>query len=189
MTEENKTKVSGFKYWLNFVWEILKIVIISLAIIVPIRYFLIQPFFVQGASMEPNYLDGDYLIVNEISYRFNEPQRGDVVIFKYPLDTSQFFIKRIIGLPGETVKIEDGRVFILGEEGKQKLILNESEYLRDAYTAGEMEVVLKNGEYFVLGDNRGSSSDSRKWGILSRNLIIGRAWIRAWPFNRLGILD
>jgi len=187
MIEEKKIKVSGFKYWRNFVWEILKIVIISLAIIVPIRYFLIQPFFVQGASMEPNFLDGDYLIVDEISYRLNEPQRGDVVIFKYPLDTSQFFIKRIIGLPGETVKIEDGRVFILNSEGKE--ILNESDYLKDSYTAGGMDVVLKENEYFVLGDNRGSSSDSRKWGILPGDLIIGRAWIRAWPFNRLDVLN
>lgn len=187
MREENKTKVSGFKYWLNFVWEILKIVIISLAIIVPIRYFLIQPFFVQGASMEPNFLDGDYLIVDEISYRLNDPQRGDVIIFKYPQDTSQFFIKRVIGLPGETVKIEEGRVFILNSLGEE--ILNESGYLRDAYTAGAMEVALKDNEYFVLGDNRGSSSDSRRWGVLPRGLIIGRAWIRAWPFNRLNVLN
>jgi signal peptidase I len=189
MTEENKTKVSGFKYWLNFVWEILKIVIISLAIIVPIRYFLIQPFFVQGASMEPNFLDGDYLIVNEISYRLEDPQRGDVVIFKYPLDPSQFFIKRIIGLPGETVKIEEGRIFISTETDKKEIILNESGYLRDAYTAGGMEVLLKDGEYFVLGDNRGSSSDSRKWGVLPRSLIIGKAWIRAWPFDRLRVIN
>jgi len=188
MIKENKTKVSGFKYWLNFVWEILKIVVISLAIVVPIRYFLIQPFYVQGASMEPNFLDGDYLIVNEVNYRFENPQRGDVVIFKYPLDPSQFFIKRIIGLPGETVKIEDGRIFILGED-KKKVILNESDYLRDVYTAGGMEIVLKEGEYFVLGDNRGSSSDSRKWGVLLRSLIIGKAWIRAWPFDRLGVLN
>lgn len=189
MTRENKTKVSGFKYWLNFVWEILKIIVISLAIIVPIRYFLIQPFFVQGASMEPNFLDGDYLIINEISYRFENPQRGDVVIFKYPLDASQFFIKRVIGLPGETVKIEDGRIFISGKNNEKRIILNESDYLSDAYTAGVMEIVLGEEEYFVLGDNRGSSSDSRKWGALQRKLIIGKAWIRAWPFNRLGAFN
>lgn len=189
MTQEKKTKVSGFKYWLGFVWEILKIVVISLAIVVPIRYFLIQPFYVQGASMEPNFLDGDYLIVDEISYRFENPQRGDVVIFKYPLDPSQFFIKRIIGLPGETVKIEEGRIFISGNDETKKIILNESDYLRDVYTAGGLEVSLKDGEYFVLGDNRGSSSDSRKWGTLPKGLIIGRAWVRAWPFNRLEVLN
>ncbi len=187
MNKENKTKVSGFSYWINFVWEILKIIFISLAIIIPIRYFLIQPFFVQGASMEPNFFNGDYLIVNEISYRFEEPQRGDVVIFKYPLDPSQFFIKRIIGLPGETIRIEDGRVFIVNLKTKEKTILDESEYLNDAYTAGNFEITLKDGEYFVLGDNRGSSSDSRKWGPLPRKFIIGRAWIRAWPFTRIEI--
>jgi len=188
MAEENKQKTSGFKYWLDFVWEIAKIVIISLAIIIPIRYFLIQPFFVQGASMEPNFEDGDYLIVDEISYRLDSPQRGDVVIFRYPLDQSEFFIKRIIGLPGETVKISEGRVYIYNQENPQGQILDESQYLPDAYTAGDMEVVLKNGEYFVLGDNRGSSSDSRRWGVLPRDLIIGKAWIRAWPIDRVKIL-
>ena len=189
MVKEQKKQVSGFGYWVNFVWEILKIIFISLAIIVPIRYFLIQPFFVQGASMEPNFFDGDYLIVDEISYRFEEPQRGDVVIFKYPLDPSQFFIKRIIGLPGETVRIEDGRVFIFGGQTKEKIILNESDYLKESYTAGNFEVALKDGEYFVLGDNRGASSDSRKWGPLPRKFIIGKAWIRAWPFPRFKVLN
>jgi len=188
MEKENKTKVSGFKYWLNFGWEILKTVIISLVIIIPIRYFLIQPFFVQGASMEPNFLDGDYLIIDEITYRFDGPERGDVVVFRYPLDTSQFFIKRVIGLPGETIKIEDGRIFIYEKDSQTPIILSEVEYLRDGYTAGNMEVVLKDNEYFVLGDNRGSSSDSRKWGAVPENDIVGRVWVRAWPFNRLEII-
>jgi len=189
MAEEKKQKLSGLKYWLDFVWEITKIVIISLAIIIPIRYFLIQPFFVQGASMEPNFLDGDYLIVDEISYRFEVPQRGDVIIFRYPLDQSEFFIKRVIGLPGETIKIQDGRVFIYNQENPQGVILNEAQYLPDVYTAGDMEIVLKAGEYFVLGDNRGSSSDSRRWGVLPQNLIIGKAWIRAWPVSRVKVLE
>ena len=187
--EEKKLKISGVKYWLNFTWEILKIVIISLAIIIPIRYFLIQPFFVKGASMDPNFLDGDYLIIDEISYRFNEPQREDVVIFRYPLDSSQFFIKRIIGLPGETVKIKDGRVIIYSQESDQEFVLDESAYLEDNYTPGNMEITLGNNEYFVLGDNRNASSDSRKWGGVNIRYITGRAWIRAWPFSRLDILD
>ena len=189
MAEENKQKTSGFKYWLNFSWEILKIVIISLAIIIPIRYFLIQPFFVQGASMEPNFLDGDYLIVDEISYRFEAPQRGEVIIFRYPINQSEFFIKRVIGLPNETIKIQEGRIFIYNQENPKGLILNESTYLSDSYTAGDMELTLKDGEYFVLGDNRGSSSDSRRWGALPRNLIIGKAWVRAWPVDRVRVLD
>src|SRR3989344_8898539 len=90
---------------LAFVWETIKVVVISLAIILPIRYYLVQPFFVKGASMEPSFEDGDYLLINEISYRFSAPERGDVIVFRYPKDRSQFFIKRIVGLPGETVEI------------------------------------------------------------------------------------
>jgi signal peptidase I len=190
LMKEEKLKISGIKYALNFVWEILKIVIIALAIIVPIRYFLIQPFFVNGASMDPNFFDGDYLIIDEISYRFNEPKRGDVIVFRYPLDPSQFFIKRVVGLPGETVKIEDGKVFIYSLEiPEERIVLDESAYLKDDYTPGNLEITLEEDEYFVLGDNRMASSDSRKWGELDEKYIIGRAWIRAWPFNRAELLD
>lgn len=177
------TPKNKFGEVLGFTWEILKIVIISLAIIIPIRYFLIQPFFVNGASMEPNFQDGDYLIVDEISYRFDAPERGDVVIFRYPLDPSQFFIKRLIGLPGESIKVEDGEIFINGK------VLDESEYLQNIDTAGNVEAKLGEGEYFVLGDNRQASSDSRKWGEVDKKFIIGRAWLRAWPFNRAGVLN
>src|SRR3989344_2413481 len=97
---------------LIFIWETIKVVVISLAIILPIRYYLVQPFFVKGASMEPNFEDGDYLLVDELSYRFYAPERGDVVIFRYPLDQSQFFIKRIIGLPSETIEIKNNTVTI-----------------------------------------------------------------------------
>lgn len=188
--KENKPKISGAKYWLNFVWEILKIVIISLAIIIPIRYFLIQPFFVKGASMDPNFLDGDYLIIDEISYRFGEPERGDVIVFHYPLDRSQFFIKRIIGLPGEAIKIEDGQIFVYSQDTPdERVVLDESDYLEDSYTPGNLEITLGEDEYFVLGDNRDASSDSRKWGGVNRDYITGRAWIRAWPFDRLRIVD
>jgi len=188
--QENKPKISGVKYWLDFVWETLKIVIISLAIIIPIRYFLIQPFFVKGASMEPNFQDGDYLIIDEISYRFKTPERGDIIIFRYPLDPSQFFIKRVVGLPGETVKIENGEIIIQNKDGKGS-ILNESKYLSDDddYTAGNVEVNLGDEEYFVLGDNRQASSDSRKWGGVKRKFIIGQVWLRAWPFSRLKVLN
>ena len=190
LMEENKLKISGTKYFLNFVWEILKIVIISLAIIIPIRYFLIQPFYVKGASMDPNFFDGDYLIIDEISYRFSAPEREDVIIFRYPLDQSQFFIKRIIGLPGETVKVEDGKVFIKNKSiASGEFVLDESSYLENISTAGNLEMSLGDDEYFVLGDNRDASSDSRKWGAIKKDYIIGRAWVRAWPFNRVKILN
>jgi len=184
---KQKLKASGFKYWLDFSWEILKIVIISLAIIIPIRYFLIQPFFVRGESMDPSFYNGDYLIIDEISYRFESPERGDVIIFRYPLDKSQFFIKRIIGLPEEKVEIKNGKVFIYSiETPDEKIVLDELEYLEDAYTPGNLIIDLEENEYFVLGDNRNASSDSRKWGELNKKLIIGQVWFRAWPFNRVG---
>jgi len=163
-----------------FFWEIIKIVIIALLIVVPIRYFIFQPFFVRGQSMEPNFENGDYLIIDEISYRFREPQRGEVIVFRYPLNPSQRYIKRIIGLPGETVEIENNKVIIVNEKRSQ--ILDESRYLSPAtLTLGEVRLTLANDEYFVLGDNRYASYDSRRWGPVSKKDIIGRVFLRAWP--------
>lgn len=165
-----------------FIWEIIKIVVISLLIVVPIRYFLIQPFFVRGASMEPNFDDGQYLIIDEISYRFQSPERGEVIVFKYPQDPSQYYIKRIIGLPSETVEITSGYVIIYNQQNPQGKILDESQYLKSGQkTFGDIKITLAEDEYFVLGDNRSASHDSRRWGALKKDYIIGRTWIRAWP--------
>lgn len=171
-----------------FIWEVVKIVVISLAIIIPVRYYLVQPFFVRGASMEPNFDNGQYLIVNEINYRFEDPARGEVIVFKYPFEPSQYYIKRIIGLPGELVEIKDGHVVIYNEEFPQGKTLDESSYLfEEIITQGLIHLKLNEDEYFVLGDNRGSSSDSRQWGILPKDNIIGRVWVRAWPFDTVKI--
>lgn len=176
---QNHTERGGFFY---FVWELIKVSAVALAIILPIRYYVAQPFFVKGASMEPTLEDGDYLIINEISYRFSEPQRGDVVIFRFPNDPRQFFIKRIIALPGETIEIRNNRVVIFNKENPRGLFLDESAYLeRSEITEGNLRVNLAKNEYFVLGDNRLQSSDSRTWGPLDTNLIIGKTFIRAWP--------
>jgi signal peptidase I len=163
-----------------FFWEILKTVIIALLIVIPIRYFIFQPFLVNGQSMEPNFENGDYLIVDEISYHFRQPKRGEVIVFRYPFDPSKRFIKRIIGLPGETVEIEDGKILISGK------VLDEGSYLpKDTFTQsmGIQKITLRDGEYFVLGDNRLSSSDSRSWGPLPRKNIIGRVLFRAFPLK------
>lgn len=173
-------KLVFMKAFFSFIWEISKIVIVALLIVVPIRTFIFQPFFVKGQSMEPNFENGDYLIIDEISYRFREPQRGEVIVFKYPNNPSQRYIKRIIGLPGETVEVKDGKVFIANEQ------LDESSYFPgEIFTPGSAQLSLKNNEFFVLGDNRIASSDSRSWGVLPRNDIIGRVFIRAWPFAAL----
>ncbi|MEX1997262.1 MAG: signal peptidase I [Candidatus Andersenbacteria bacterium] len=170
----------------SFFWELIKVFLIAVAIIIPIRFFLVQPFFVRGASMEPNFQDGEYLIVDELSYRFRSPSRGEVVVFRYPDNPSQFFIKRIVGLPGDMVIVEDGQVTIQNREYQQGVILDESSYLAPTTrTSGTVSYTLGTNEYFVLGDNRPASSDSRNWGALQKELIIGRAWIRAFPVDRL----
>ncbi|MFA5029701.1 MAG: signal peptidase I [Patescibacteria group bacterium] len=182
---------SKTKAVVEFIWEMVKVSIISLVIILPIRYFLIQPFYVKGASMEPNFYDHEYLIIDEISYRFAEPKRGDIVVFKYPKDPSQYFIKRVVGLPGDRVEIKSGRVFITSGSFSGPLT---EEYLMpgmetDLPFEGYSNVTLNNDEYFLLGDNRDQSLDSRVFGPVKRDFIIGRTWLRGWPFTRLTVFN
>jgi signal peptidase I len=164
-------------------WETIEIVLIAMAIILPIRYFLVQPFFVRGQSMEPAFHDGDYLVVDAISYRFREPERGEVVVLRTPDDLRDYYIKRLIGLPGEIVDIRNGRVKIYSPSHPAGFILNEPYLHPDMLTGGNVRRVLGEDEYFVLGDNREASHDSRNWGTLKRGDIIGRVWIRPWPIG------
>ncbi len=173
----------------SFFWETVKIVVISLVIILPIRYFVVQPFFVKGASMESNFEDGDYIFVNEISYEVSNPHRGDVIIFRYPLDQSQFFIKRVIGLPGETIDIKNNKVTIYNEDHPEGVVLNEPYLDAGQETQGTLHMKLDDNDYFVMGDNRLRSSDSRRWGAVNRSLITGTAFIRLWPFSRLAKIN
>ncbi|USN53270.1 MAG: signal peptidase I [Candidatus Nomurabacteria bacterium] len=169
-----------------FFVELLKVVIIALAIIVPVRYFLMQPFYVKGASMEPNFHDNEYLIIDELSYRISEPRRGEVVVFHNPRQESEFYIKRIIGLPNEEVKLQHGTIQIINSEHPDGMTLDESIYLPESiYTNGTEDVTLSDNEYFVMGDNRPSSLDSRIFGPISGDSIVGRIWVRAWPFDKL----
>ena len=170
---------------LAFLWETVKIVAISLAIIIPIRYFLLQPFFVKGASMETTFLDGDYIFANELAYEVGNPARGDVIVFRYPLDTTQFFIKRIIGLPGETVEIKDNQVIIYNQQHPEGFVLDEPYLDPGQQTLGNIRMKLDDNEYFVMGDNRLRSSDSRSWGPVNRSLITGRVFIRLLPLSRI----
>ena len=170
----------------NFFTELLKFAIIAVVIVAPIRLFVAKPFIVSGASMEPTFQTGQYLIVDELSYRFESPQRGDVIIFKYPLDPSQYFIKRIIGLPGETVNIRGGALSITKTDGTT-LNLPES-YVKNIGNGADMSVTIPADKYFVMGDNRPESSDSRYWGLLPRGNIVGRAFVRLLPVNEIGIL-
>lgn len=169
----------------NLFKEVLKFSLIAILIVAPIRIFIAQPFIVSGASMEPTFHSNEYLIVDQLSYRFEDPQRGEVIIFKYPKNPSTFFIKRIIGLPGETVEIRDGKVFI-----KNEMILDgfpiEEPYLKEE-TSDTLTTTLGENEYFVLGDNRKHSSDSRIWGPLDRKFIVGKTFVRLLPITEIKI--
>lgn len=164
----------------QFIVDIAKIVFFALLIIVPVRYFIVQPFFVEGASMEPNYHDGDYLLVDKLSYLAGEPSRGDVIVFRFPQNPDKVFIKRVIGLPGETVVVDRGSVYIENAQHPEGFELEEV-YL-DEVTGQSVRTPLKDDEYFVMGDNRDASYDSRGWGSLNERFIIGRVLLRAWPF-------
>ena len=172
--------------WRSFL-EIVKIVVISAAIVIPIRLFIVCPFYVQGASMEPNFYDKEYLLVDEISYRFREPERGEVVVFRYPEDPREYFIKRIIGLPGETLKIDNGGVYLLDKSTNSWTKLAESYLVSDSDTLAfeAQQVTLGPDEFFVLGDNREHSRDSRYFGPLNRRYLIGRVMFRGLPLKRV----
>jgi signal peptidase I len=174
----------------SYAAELIKVIAISLAIIIPVRYLLIQPFYVKGASMEPNFHDNEYLIIDEITYRFEQPKRGEIVIFRYPRDPQEYFIKRIIGLPGEKVEIKDGGVYIYNQDNPDGFLLEENYLPLGLKTSGNFingPVELGQNEYFVLGDNRNSSKDSRVFGPVDKSFITGRVFLRGWPIKKIGI--
>lgn len=153
---------------------------ISLAIVLPIRQFVVQPFLVNGQSMEPSFENFDYLFVERISYYFREPKRGETIVFRPPTNPREYFIKRIIGLPGERVTIENESVIVTKKSG-ERTVLQEPYLAKERGTQGNVDTYLKDGEYFVLGDNRNASYDSRHWGALNREDIVGRVFVRVWP--------
>lgn len=170
----------------KFLWslfEVVETVAIAVIAVVLVRTFIAQPFLVSGSSMEPNFKDGDYLLVDELSYRFREPVRGEVVVFKYPGDHRSYYIKRIIGLPGERIVVKDDVVTVYGIDGK-------ATKLAEGYISGmsipkNVDEQLKDNEYFVMGDNRDFSFDSRSWGPLTRDEVTGLVKFRLWPFNEV----
>lgn len=164
------------------VWEFVRSIIIALLIVIPIRAWVAQPFIVQGDSMIPNFYHGEYLIIDEFSYHFRKPERGEVIVFHYPRQPSQFFIKRVIGLPGDKVEIKNSAVWINGST------LGETYLPQPLATAPDAITILGVDEYFVLGDNREASSDSRAWGSLKEHFIVGRTLLRLWPLTRIGTL-
>lgn len=186
---ENNTNVpekSKFKKFLEDGWDLLKFAIIALAVVIPIRMWIAQPFVVSGESMSPTFDNGQYLIVDEISYILGTAHRGDVVIFRYPGDTKRFFIKRIIGLPNEKITIANGEVTITNQDHPDGFKMTEP-YINEKEFAGG-EYTTKADEYFVMGDNRNRSSDSRTWGVLPQKLMIGKAFLRLLPVSTISYL-
>lgn len=177
---------ASHNFW-STVKEWTKTIIIALIIALPIRFFIAEPFIVSGASMDPTFASGQFLIVDRLTYRFEEPKRGDVIIFEYPNDPSVYFIKRIIGLPGETVEVNNGQITIINSENPNGFKITEP-YIQSARTSHDnFTKKLNDTEYFVMGDNRLQSSDSRLWGPLDKHFIIGRPIIRLLPFNAVSV--
>lgn len=171
-------------YMRKLLWsflEVLKTVAIAVVAVMVVRTFVAQPFLVSGASMEPSFSNGDYLLIDELTYRFREPERGEVIVFRYPKDERSFYIKRIIGLPGERVVVSGGKVSVFRSGGELTL---EEPYAQGVGGGARAEFTAGPGEYFVMGDNRGASFDSRSWGTLAASEIMGVVRLRLWPVGK-----
>jgi signal peptidase I len=178
-------------FW-HSIGELIKTLLYMAVIAFTVRAFVLQPFKVEGLSMFPNLHDRDYLLVDKLSYRLSEPRRGDVVVFHYPKNPSVTYVKRVIGLPGETVRIQDSKVYIVNGQFPEGALLTES-YIPDENTTlakastANAEFDVPQNSFFVLGDNRMNSFDSRGWGELPRSQIIGRVLILTYPLNRISV--
>lgn len=168
------------KFFASFL-EILEVAVVAVGAVFLIRSFLVQPFLVSGSSMIPNFSNGDYLLIDEVAYRFRQPERGEVAVFRYPNSPSTYFIKRIVGLPGEGVEIKDGKVLVFNEARPSGFTLDEAYLPKSVYTTGSEKFHLKSDEYLMLGDNRSYSFDSRSWGPLKTKDIVGLVRLRLWP--------
>lgn len=167
--------------------EIVRFSIIAILIVIPIRMFVAQPFIVSGSSMDDTFHTGEYLIIDQVSYHFEKPSRGDVIVFRYPRDPSKFFIKRVIGVPGDTISIENAVVSITNEANPDGFTVDEP-YIKSMQATDPFSEKLGDREYFVMGDNRDKSSDSRSWGVLQEERIVGRAFVRLFPPSKVAYL-
>ncbi|OGY26862.1 MAG: signal peptidase I [Candidatus Woykebacteria bacterium RBG_16_43_9] len=173
--------------------DVIETVVAAAAIFVVVYLFLLQPHQVRGASMEPNFKDGEYILTDKISYRFSDPKRGDVVIFKAPTNPDVDFIKRIIAIPGEKVEIKNNNIIITNDENPKGFTLSEPYEIMEPIAGGshlrEGKIVeVPKDSYLVFGDNRTHSFDSREWGSLTKKSIIGKAWIRYWPLSKISLI-
>lgn len=177
-----------FRKLFTFFFDILESIVVALAIFVVVYLFLFQPHQVKGRSMFPNFEDGEYILTNKYEYRFSDPKRGDVIVFKSPQNPDIDYIKRIIGLPGEHIKLVNNHYFINGIEVLEPYIKSQVYTYNGSFLKEGTEVIIPANHYFVSGDNRPASSDSREWGPIDRSAIIGRSQLRYWPFDRFELI-
>lgn len=166
-----------------FLLELTKIAILAGVTVFIVRQFVFKPFYVKGQSMEPTFFEREYLIINQFTYRFQEPERGEIVVFRPPTGAKDFYLKRIIGLPGERVRVEDGNVIVCDTECH---VLDETYLEGTVETEGSVRLTLGPDQYFVMGDNRPQSFDSRRFGAVDKSLLVGKIWFRGYPFERIG---
>jgi len=177
-----------FKKLASFFLEFIETIVIALAVFVIVYLFLFQPHQVRGNSMYPNFYDGEYMLTDKISYRFKLPQKGDVIVFKAPRNEDYDYIKRIIAGPGDNVRIENDKIFINNQPADVSYIPADYITTPGVFMKNGQNLVVPSDQYFVLGDNRSHSSDSREWGFVPKENIIGKAWLRYWPPSRWGLI-
>lgn len=165
--------------------EVVEIAVIAVAAVFIVRTYFVQPFLVSGTSMVPTFTSGDYVLTDELTYHFRAPERGEVIVFHDPEDWSTYFIKRVIGLPGERVVIKNNQITIYNTANPQGFTLDETYLPSGTITSGNEDITLSSSSYFMLGDNRPFSYDSRSWGPLPQKNIVGLVRFRLWPLNEL----
>ncbi len=176
------------KRTITAVFDFLQGIVVFLAVLVMIYLFIMAPQEINGASMEPNFHNGEYILTNKVLYKFRDPQRGDVVIFKSPRNKEIDYIKRVIGLPGDTVRLEKSAFFINGQMLMEPYLAPDTVTFGGSYLQEGEDIIVPPGTYFVVGDNRPHSSDSREFGPIVKEDFIGVAFLRYWPFNQFGLL-
>src|SRR3989339_24738 len=169
--------------------EALQPIVMAFAIFMMVYLLLVQPHKVDGSSMYPNFEDKEYILTDKVTYRRVDPQRGDVVVFHAPPPYDSDLIKRVVGLPGETILVEDGKVFINGSQLSEKYLPGSYQTTEKSFLRNGVPYVIPDEYYAVFGDNRGYSSDSREWGPISKKAIVGKAWVRYWPIDKFGLIQ
>jgi signal peptidase I len=177
-----------FKRLGAFFLDMLEVVVFAVAIFLFLYLLVVQPHKIKGASMEPNYPDGEFLLTDKLTYRFGEPKRGDVIVFKAPVEAGDEYIKRIIGLPGDTVSVKNNNVFVNGNQLDEAYLASTLPTSGGYFLTEGASVTVPQGSYFVMGDNRPYSSDSRSWGFVTKDKITGRAWFIYWPPQKAGFI-